>query len=296
MLGPNMTFDKFKAALVPKVDGAQALHNVLKDHDLDFFVMTSSISATVGQPGQSNYAAANSFLDNLAWQRNKAGLPATSLALPMVLGVGVVAENDFLEEKITRRGMYGIDEREMLRGFEAAMSQPKPHLDERRTQQDSTIVLGLEPTRLATALANAGENTDITWLEDLRFSNLRPLIDASTGQGGAGVGRGSAGGDFTEQVKAAAAAADSGYSAAVEMTARHVMEKCATILMMDVTEFETEGQSIGGYGLDSMIGAELRNWLFKELKLNITFQDLLATTLTFSGLSALVLQNLGIAQ
>jgi hypothetical protein len=184
MLGPKMTLEKFKAALAPKVDGAQALHHALKDHDLDFFVMTSSISATVGQPGQSNYAAANSFLDNLAWQRNLMGLPATSLVLPMVLGVGVVAESDTLEDKITRRGMYGIDEREMLRGFEAAMSQPipSPGSGTAPKQSNSTIVLGLEPSRLADALAAAGENTDIAWTEDARFSNLRPLIDAAAGE------------------------------------------------------------------------------------------------------------------
>jgi hypothetical protein len=106
MLGPGMSVDKFRAALGPKINGAQVLHNALQGHDLDFFVVTSSISATIGQPGQSNYGAANSFLDNFAWQRNLKGLPATSLVLPMVLGVGVVAENNSLEEKITRRGMH----------------------------------------------------------------------------------------------------------------------------------------------------------------------------------------------
>lgn len=298
MLGPNMTIEKFKAALIPKVDGAQALHNALKGYELDFFVMTSSISATIGQPGQSNYAAANSFLDNLAWQRNLMGLPATSLVLPMVLGVGVVAENDFLEDKITRMGMYGIDEREMLRGFEAAMSQPIPNLGDSGIapkQRNSTIVLGLEPSRLAAALAAAGENTDITWYEDPRFSNLRPLIDVAAGQSGkAAAGKSGAGGDFVKQL--ATTASKDGYDAALSMTAMHIMQKCASILMTAVEDFEPEGQSIGGYGLDSMIGAELRNWLFKEFRLNIAFQDLLATTLTFKGLSMLVLENLGVAQ
>ena len=307
MLGPKMTTDKFKAALTPKVDGVQALHHALQGHELDFFVMTSSISATVGQPGQSNYAAANSFLDNFAWQRNLMGLPATSLVLPMVLGVGVVAENDFLEDKISRRGMYGIDEREMLRGFEAAMSQPSlgsGALPARKC--DSTIILGLEPTRLAGALAAAaGESTDVSWYEDARFSNLRPMIDAASGGSGAGGNKNGAGGnaDFAEQIIATAAedkATDSqgdgagGYDAALLMTASHIMRKCANILVMSPDDFELEGQSIGGYGLDSMIGAELRNWLFKELRLNIAFQDLLAGTLDFNGLAALVLEGLGV--
>jgi hypothetical protein len=66
--------------------------------------------------------------------------------------------------------------------------------------------------------------------------------------------------------------------------------------MMSVEDFELEGPSIGAYGLDSMIGAELRNWLFKEFGLNIAFQDLLATTLTFKGLSMLILEGFGVTR
>ena len=73
----------------PKFRGAKTLHTCLTSHDLNFLVMTSSISATIGQPGQSNYAAANSFLDNLAYQRQLAGLLGVSRVLPMVLGIGV---------------------------------------------------------------------------------------------------------------------------------------------------------------------------------------------------------------
>ncbi|KAJ5968858.1 hypothetical protein N7501_005106 [Penicillium viridicatum] len=63
---------------------------------------------------------------------------------------------------------------------------------------------------------------------------------------------------------------------------------------MSVEDFALEGSSVGGYGLDSMIGAELRNWLFKMFGLNIPFQELLSTSLTFKGLSLLVLEALGV--
>ncbi len=106
--------------------GAVSLHKAFGNMDLEFFVMTSSISAVLGNPGQTNYSAGNSFLDALAWHRNQNGFVASSMALPMVLEVGVIAENENIETSLSRKGRYGIDEGEMLRGFETAMMQPKP--------------------------------------------------------------------------------------------------------------------------------------------------------------------------
>ena len=59
----------------PRVDAAWNLHGATRELDLSMFALCSSIAATVGAPGQSNYSAANAFLDRLAAHRQAAGLP-----------------------------------------------------------------------------------------------------------------------------------------------------------------------------------------------------------------------------
>ena len=65
--------------LAPKVKGAWNLQELTKDISLDFFVLFSSIASTWGSKGLAHYAAANSFLDALAWYRRAQGLTALSL-------------------------------------------------------------------------------------------------------------------------------------------------------------------------------------------------------------------------
>ncbi|WP_343298773.1 thioester reductase domain-containing protein, partial [Streptomyces sp. SID1034] len=76
----GQTPERLAAVLRPKVDAAWHLHDLTRDMDLSAFVLFSSIAAVLGGPGQSTYAAANSFLDGLAHRRAASGLTATSLA------------------------------------------------------------------------------------------------------------------------------------------------------------------------------------------------------------------------
>ncbi|MGA9310328.1 MAG: type I polyketide synthase [Pseudonocardiaceae bacterium] len=71
---------EFAEVVAAKVAGAIHLDTLLEGHQLDAFVLISSIAGVWGSGGQTAYAAGNAFLDALAHQRRARGLVATSVA------------------------------------------------------------------------------------------------------------------------------------------------------------------------------------------------------------------------
>lgn len=81
----------------------------------------------------------------------------------------------------------------------------------------------------------------------------------------------------------------------VQAVREHFIAKLARILMLDMNGFEEGTRSISSYGVDSIIGAELRNWIFEELGLDISFQQLLGPSLTITKFAKrMVVQSMGV--
>ncbi|MGA6163603.1 SDR family NAD(P)-dependent oxidoreductase [Amycolatopsis magusensis] len=117
---------RLETVLRPKVDAAWNLHQLVGE--VDRFVLFSSAAGTLGNAGQSNYAAANAFLDALAAHRHAQGLPATSLAWgPWADGMaGELAEAD--RRRLARAGVTPLSAEAGLALFDAALALGDPAL------------------------------------------------------------------------------------------------------------------------------------------------------------------------
>jgi len=123
----NQTWERFEAVLRPKVDGAWNLHVLTQAANLDFFVLFSSAASLLGNPGQSNYAAANAFLDTLARFRRARAMTGLSINWGIWSGVGRVAEGQ-LETILKATGVGRITPEEGLKALERLLSHTSPQV------------------------------------------------------------------------------------------------------------------------------------------------------------------------
>ncbi|WP_418080537.1 SDR family NAD(P)-dependent oxidoreductase [Streptomyces ambofaciens] len=121
-----LTPERVAPVLAPKITAARALHELFPE--VEEFVLFSSVSATLGSPGQASYAAANAYLDALARQRHGSGLPALSLAWgPWDVGAGMLgALTDDDRRRATRSGLPVLTADEGLALLDEALTGPDP--------------------------------------------------------------------------------------------------------------------------------------------------------------------------
>jgi acyl transferase domain-containing protein/NADPH:quinone reductase-like Zn-dependent oxidoreductase/NADP-dependent 3-hydroxy acid dehydrogenase YdfG/acyl carrier protein len=105
----QMTPERFWRAASPKILGTWNLHQLTLDAPLDFFIMYSSATTCLGNPGQANYVAGNAFMEGLAHLRRAQGLPATAVSWGAISDTGYLARNSrvlkILERRIALRPM-----------------------------------------------------------------------------------------------------------------------------------------------------------------------------------------------
>jgi acyl transferase domain-containing protein/acyl carrier protein/short-subunit dehydrogenase len=86
-----------------KLLGAWHLHQATLDIPLDHFVLYSSITTAIGNPGQANYVAANAGLEGLAAMRRQMGLPASCVAWGPIADAGYLASHEAVKDSLEQR-------------------------------------------------------------------------------------------------------------------------------------------------------------------------------------------------
>ncbi|MEP5769738.1 SDR family NAD(P)-dependent oxidoreductase [Nisaea sp.] len=117
--------ERARAVMVPKVLGGWALHRLADNHPIRHFMLVSSASGLLGNPGQAAYGAANSMLDALALYRRRRGLPAQSLCWSAWTDA---SRDEALADRLARHGLAPIEIAQGLDALERAAARDLPHL------------------------------------------------------------------------------------------------------------------------------------------------------------------------
>ncbi len=99
----NLTPEQIERVLAPKILGAQYLHELTLEDDLQLFVLFSSATTLLGNPGQSCYVAANHWLEALAAQRRYQGLAVSCARWGAIDDVGFLARNQKIKDALQSR-------------------------------------------------------------------------------------------------------------------------------------------------------------------------------------------------
>lgn len=121
----EITKENILEMMKPKVIGSIHLHHNFKDKELDFFVLFSSITSLIAPPRLSIYAAANAFLDALAYERQREGLTAVSINWGPWSEAGMAAQSNDSNETA---GMQHMSVQDGLNYFETALKLELPQI------------------------------------------------------------------------------------------------------------------------------------------------------------------------
>ena len=224
----RQTPERFARVFAPKIAGALHLHELTQEDALDFFVMFSSAASLFGSPGQSNYAAANAFLDALASYRKSRGLCATSVNFGPWSQIGQAARDD-IGARVQDRGVGSL-----------SPEQGVSVLARLLRRGDTTVaVLPLDVRRWQEA--NPGAPA-AAFVDGLRVRpGAKPPVTA-----------------FRKQLQAAP------QENRLALLASHLQAQLSAVLRLPAERLDAK-TPFSSLGLDSLMGLEIRNRLERSL-------------------------------
>jgi 7-keto-8-aminopelargonate synthetase-like enzyme len=254
----NQSADDFAAAMAPKVRGGLELHRLTREIPLDFFVCFSSMAALTGSPGQTNYAAANAFLDSLATLRRAQGLPAVSVQWGPWADVGMAAGLEFGS---------GIEKLSVDDGIDAFRTLLKP-------QRGPHGDIGVMRVRWDVYTKR--------WPSPESLNYFSALMDEARGTGL--VSRD----DFLITLRSAPEAARR------QLLQEHLHEAVRQVLGLGASHEIKDGEAWTELGVDSLMMVEIKNRLESSLRLMFPI-ELLTRDVSIQSVSDFVLGRLAVA-
>ncbi|KAL4997562.1 hypothetical protein BDV10DRAFT_201827 [Aspergillus recurvatus] len=268
----QMTIADYRAAVRPKVNGSWNLHSHFQTPgSLDFFIMLSSVAGIVGYASQSNYSAGGAYEDALARWRASQGLPAVSIDLGAVKGVGYVAETAGVAGRMEKVGHMLLPEERVLGVIESAIANPfRPQ-----------VVVGLN-TGPGAHWDRHGESQ---LGRDARFTGLRwrqgQAQNRTVGEGGASA----AGASLAASLGKVASRAE-----AEQLVGQVIAQKLSDIFMIPVEDVDSSKHP-SQYGVDSLVAVELRNMLAHQAAAEVSIFGIMQS----ASLAALARDIVGVS-
>ncbi|KAI0189868.1 reducing type I polyketide synthase 10 [Astrocystis sublimbata] len=289
----DMSTNYWHTGIDPKVKGSWNLYNALKEShriaDLDFFLMTSSVSGSVGTATEANYCAGNYFLDIFARYLRLQKIPGISVGLGMISEIGYLHDNPDIEALLLRKGIQPINSDDLLQIIDIALSSAGA------TMGISNPYDKLAASHFLTGLEAAG----IQELRKKGFEGNHPVLrDSRSGLLATALGDnvsnsstyGKAGGLPTEISKGMEAG-----QTLDEAVLSHVRHRFANLVLMKPEAMAAE-KPLAAYGMDSMLGAEFRTWLYQTFMTDVPLSLLLGKTCTLEELGSVAVAGIERAQ
>ena len=256
-----MSYDVWQSGIKVKIASSINAHKHLTD--VDFFVQLSSAIGVPGHPSQAHYAAGNTFQDALARHRTVRGLPAVTLNLTAIEGVGWMAQQGEAEQDVVKRiQKVGLSSA----GIDLVMDLVEDSIRDplRKSAADSQVIVGLSSYE---AIPDGAVTKG-----DRRFGTLRLASIRAGAEAAAEAGSGAK--DSLAELTRAAADGSISKADAIELVVDAITGKTAAIFNLEQSEIDS-ARSLSSYGVDSLVAVELRNWLASSLKAKVSIFDIL---------------------
>jgi len=292
----RMSHKGWHTGIQPKWKGTWNLHNALQGNDeaLDFFLMTSSVSGSVATATESNYCSANGFLDSFARWRRSQGKKAISVGLGMISEVGYLHENPEIEALLLRKGIQPLKEDEMLQVIDLSLSGAGGDCESTGNVDGAHMLTGLEPLGLRSLMDQGFDVSTIGNMQDPRSAILSSALLGTDSSADAGPALEGNAPSWLKEVSTAAAkslAADRDAPTLAEAVLRTIRRRFSSAILMPVDQID-DTKALAQFGMDSMIAAEYRTWMWGALKVDVPFLDLLSNQKSLSSLADFITEKL----